>query len=813
VDIKRKARGTEIPHRAQRVFFSCDPQNSGEKDSLIADLLSMDAGMDCVVSYLETWDDIDPEALRNELQEHQALALWVTARLLDSMTNGKIPAEYSLAKELNLPILPIAEYGELFPRFTELAGAIHGIARSDGEYRAKLKAQMESFLASEEIIKEIQAKAFTANVFLSYRKIDIREARGVMKALHDLEGYEAVSVWYDNFLTAGRVFSEEIENSIRESRAFALLVTPNLLEKNAEGKDNYVVSTEYPFAKGIDKPVLPVEAIPTDPARFAEFFPGAGSAVSINDRAALSVALRETLGESAYLGHMDSERVYLLGNAYLKGFGLERDFDRGTRLLELASEGSGSSALNAAEQLAGIYVEGIGTGVDYAKALQWRKRAVVLSEQIHGKEDPDTAARYTGIAVVYINQGDYPQALEWLNKALAVYEKTLGKEHPDTATTYTGIAVVYYNQGDYPRALEWHQKALAIREKALGKEHPVTAIIYNNIAGVYHKQSDYLRALEWYQKALAIWEKAFGKEHPYTATIYNNIAGVYDDQGDYPRALEWYQKALAIREKVFGEEHPDTAPTYNGIAVVYYNQGDYQRALEWYQKALAICEKVLGKEHPHTAGIYDTIGSVYQRQLKEYRWMAAGALLGLVPIIGGFVTGHWFIGIIIGIVTAFTGSVAFVGVRRWRIFITYNNTAGVYNEQGDYPQALEWYLKALWIHERLFTKEHPHTAVIYNNIALVYTNQGDYPQALEWYHKALAVYAKAPGQAHPSTATTYNNIAVVYSRQGDYSHAIEWYQKALAIRELLAIADPGKYGKDAEDTRMALKKLKENTGG
>jgi hypothetical protein len=257
--ITRKARGTEIPHRAQRIFFCCDGQNADKRDSLIADLLSMDAGMDCVVSYLETQAGIDTETLRNELQEHQALALWVTAQLLDSMTNGKIPAEYSLAQELNVPILPVAEYGELFPRFTQIAGAIHGIARSDDEYRVKLKTQLETFLASEEIIKEIQEKAFTAAVFLSYRKMDIREARGLMKILHDLKGFEAVSVWYDNFLTAGRIFNQEIEDSIRKSDAFVLLVTPNLLEKNAEGKDNYVMSTEYPFARQEGKPVLPVE--------------------------------------------------------------------------------------------------------------------------------------------------------------------------------------------------------------------------------------------------------------------------------------------------------------------------------------------------------------------------------------------------------------------------------------------------------------------------------------------------------------------------------------------------------------------------
>jgi TPR repeat protein len=44
--------------------------------------------------------------------------------------------------------------------------------------------------------------------------------------------------------------------------------------------------------------------------------------------------------------------------------------------------------LHEAEQLAEIYENGKGTGIDYAKALQWRKQAVDLSEQIYGKEQP-----------------------------------------------------------------------------------------------------------------------------------------------------------------------------------------------------------------------------------------------------------------------------------------------------------------------------------------------------------------------------------------------------------------------------------------
>ena len=251
---------------------------------------------------------------------------------------------------------------------------------------------------------------------------------------------------------------------------------------------------------------------------------------------------------------------------------------------------------------------------DYARALEWYYKALVIKEKVLGMEHPNTATTYNNIAIVFDNQGEYAKALEWYQKALAIKEKVLGLEHPSTATTYDNIATVYSDQGDYASALEWHYKALAIREKVLGLEHPSTATTYNNIAGVYHDQGDYARALEWYYKALVIKEKVLGMEHPSTATTYNNIALVYSDQGDYARAQEWYYKALAIKEKVLGAGHPSMATTYNNIALVYGDQGEYGKALEWYFKALAIKEKVLGEEHPSTATTYNNIAAVYYGQ-------------------------------------------------------------------------------------------------------------------------------------------------------------------------------------------------------
>ncbi|MCL2571322.1 MAG: tetratricopeptide repeat protein [Defluviitaleaceae bacterium] len=114
---------------------------------------------------------------------------------------------------------------------------------------------------------------------------------------------------------------------------------------------------------------------------------------------------------------------------------------------------------------------------------------------------------------------------------------------------------------------------------------------------------------------------------------------------------------------------------------------------------------------------------------------------------------------------------------------SYNDIARVYNTQGDHSKALEWFSKSLAIYEKILGTEHTHTATAYNNIAYVYDDQRDYPNALEWYFKSLDVKEKILGSEHPDTASTYNNIATIYQRQGNYPKALEWYLKSSSIWE------------------------------
>ncbi len=100
--------------------------------------------------------------------------------------------------------------------------------------------------------------------------------------------------------------------------------------------------------------------------------------------------------------------------------------------------------------------------------------------------------------------------------------------------------------------------------------------------------------------------------------------------------------------------------------------------------------------------------------------------------------------------------------------------------KGNYPQALQYYFKALEINERL--KDKNGIAKTLGNIGLVYYNQGDYPKALDYYFKALKMDEELGNKN--GIAKHLGNIGIVYAVQAaastEASAKVELFNKALA---------------------------------
>jgi serine phosphatase RsbU (regulator of sigma subunit) len=100
-------------------------------------------------------------------------------------------------------------------------------------------------------------------------------------------------------------------------------------------------------------------------------------------------------------------------------------------------------------------------------------------------------------------------------------------------------------------------------------------------------------------------------------------------------------------------------------------------------------------------------------------------------------------------------------------------------DQKNYKNALEYFLKALKIHEELGNKAQ--ISGCYVNIGNVYFDQGLNDKATDCYFKSLKIAEEIGDKKAMSKC--YNNIGNILLLQGEYDEVINYYLKSLKIKE------------------------------
>lgn len=136
----------------------------------------------------------------------------------------------------------------------------------------------------------------------------------------------------------------------------------------------------------------------------------------------------------------------LLGDMYLKGDGIEQNYDEALRYLSLAAE-VGNTVAQA--NLAYMYAKGIGVTQDYNKAIEWGMKSAMQGNAESQWSLGGVYERGEGV------EQDFNKAVEWYKKA--------AMQGYAPAQNELGIA---YELGrgvkqDYNKAIEWYQRAAA----------------------------------------------------------------------------------------------------------------------------------------------------------------------------------------------------------------------------------------------------------------------------------------------------------------------------------------------------------------
>ena len=645
----RTRTGTSAKDKS-KVYLTTHSSDTSHLDDFCDKIL---AAADCAIYYIaDETAEIAERDKETTLGRMNLFVVPVTYNLLKRESgDARTMRDVNYAKGRNIPILPVMMEPGLDSLYEDESkfGKRHYLKYDEFCTDERLSKHLEPILISKEQIEKIR-KAFAASIFLSYRKMDKNLANELIKKIHKSEELRDVAVWFDDYLTPGEDFEENIKKAMDDSKLFALLVTQNLLSL-----PNYVKTNEYPAAlknKSNKKiPIISVEMEAVD-----DLDSTYGEIDEKTDIESVSATLADLLKSSRVVGIEDpDERAYLLGLAYLKGVDSEIDTALATDLITRAAN---NGHLEAMQTLYWMYSEGAGVELDYNDALSWCKKiqehfkklddknnladwtnyltvsylnngeynkaitsgeeAYELSCEVFGDKDPHTLASLCNLATAYGDNGTYDKAKDIAEEAYNFHCEVLGKDHPDTIAALHNLATAYADNREYGKAIELGEEAYYLCCKFMDTENQITLASLSNLSAFSQVNRKYDEAIELGEKAYNLRCKILGENHPDTLASLNNVVSASRGKGEYEKAIKLGRKAYNLRCKVLGAEHPDTLTSLNNLACTYHDNGEYDAAIEIEEKTYNSLCKGLGKEHPDTMrALKNLLISCYEA--KSYR--------------------------------------------------------------------------------------------------------------------------------------------------------------------------------------------------
>ena len=606
-----KTLGQDNPKGLPRIFYSSHPDDFGKYFEMVWKWLSE---FQKIALFYEPADDEMPvDQLYSDLQTMQLIVVPVTTKLLqDSCRITQIILPF--ANQERIPVLPLMMEQGLDALFNKKIGNIQYLAPFDTDpsaipFKIKLGRYLENSLLSSEMMEKVR-DAFDAYIFMSYRKKDRFYAQDLMKLIHKRRSCRDFAIWYDEFLVPGEDFNDAIQKALADSTIFALVVTPNLLERPA-GHPNYIMQYEYPQAVESGKPILPVEMIKTDKNGLVEAFDAMPECISKSREESIAGWITDHAYPIAL--HEDSpEHNFFIGLAYLDGIDVEVDRERAVRLITESAE---NGLEEAVRKLVSMCHDGKGVTRSYQTSIQWRLKLMAMIRQqyddhLRDQKDVTLVRETEALGDAYMEAGlleearsSYQEMKELAGDISRVY---LAEETKILlADSLYKLGEIYHSLGIPERAVEYYQDSLKVYE-AMPEKHKIRWILYNKIGDALCSQFSRMReGPAMYQKALE--EIARLSRIETSLDIRRSLAISY-------RKTHKLEKALEITEAIVEEtgtieDKRELSILYNTMGVQIRSEARWSKR-ECFEKAYKIRKAIA--DETRTFGAYRDLARIYE---------------------------------------------------------------------------------------------------------------------------------------------------------------------------------------------------------
>lgn len=344
------------------------------------------------------------------------------------------------------------------------------------------------------------------------------------------------------------------------------------------------------------------------------------------------------------------------------------------------------------------------------------------------------------LTAAYVKRGNALGEIGQLDKAIADYSAAINID-PGQAIFYMNRGLAHAKKGDYEKVIADCSEAIRLDSKLAG------AYFIRGVA--FLNRNERHRAIAEFTLTLRL--------EPKNALAFNERGMAFAEEGEYDRAIKDYTEATKIDSR---------------LTVAYVNRGIAYRMKSEYERATNEFTKALHLEPNHVAAHFNRALCSIGRKAFEQAIAELDRVLQLDPR-------HPEAAARREEAVQLRDKSRQVKVEQRRTQLATNEqeekkqvrvaayfTRGVsLLEQGNYPEAIQQFTKALEID--------PRDATAYHQRGLAYVEEADYELAIADFNQAIKI--------NPKNAETYCQRAVAFQLRGDLNHSITDCTQAIKL--------------------------------
>jgi serine/threonine protein kinase/tetratricopeptide (TPR) repeat protein len=212
-----------------------------------------------------------------------------------------------------------------------------------------------------------------------------------------------------------------------------------------------------------------------------------------------------------------------------------------------------------------------------AEAEAMYRRALELSQQLHGPDHPEVAQVMNNLAVTLVSWDKLEEAEPLYRKALTIRKSRLGEKDLSVAETLGNLSFLLRREFRLEEAEAAIREALTIQQAKLG-DSPEVAESLRGLGAVLWRQKKLPEAEAKMLEGLALQTKLMGPDDPVVSDMTEDVGLVLEEQGRHADAEKTLEEALAARRRLFGDTHRDTLSCMVSLVYTLLAEGKYAQA-------------------------------------------------------------------------------------------------------------------------------------------------------------------------------------------------------------------------------------------